>query len=893
MKSQALEHCTIQVGQSQQASGRTHPSYWRSIGALGSNSAPKASSSVLAMVLALAVSLPSLATAQSSPANTDDQSVETVTVIGSRGKPRTDVERPVPVDVLSSGDLKITGQTDLAQQVQFTSPSFNSTKFGINGATNFADPASLRGLAPDQVLLLINGKRRHQFSALNLNVSPGLGTVVSDMNSVPTAAVARIEVLRDGAAAQYGSDAIAGIVNLSLNRNSSGATVAVTTGIQGEGDGFTVKTSLNHGLELGDGGFFNYTLEYFETEGTNRSDPFTGAIYPTTPANYVAGNPTTAFPYLTANPRADRGVYPAGPFVVGKYGSNENVTRQAFVNSELPLGENVTAYAFGGYSRKDIKALGFFRAPVTSANAVLSIYPDGYVPVLPGVSVDTSLTLGLKGEVSGWDVDLSYGAGRNYLDQFAFNTVNASLGAASPTSFYVGRTQFTQQVVDFGATRDLGKVGPLQALNLAFGAQYREENFVVKRGDAASYAIGPLALSAGRAAGSNGRPGYAPADENDLTRSNVAAYVDVEADVTDALLIATALRYEDYSDFGGNLSGKLAGRYKINDAIGVRASYNLGFRAPSLAQIGNRVNTSTVQNNQILQTQQISSDDPRLATLGIGQPEAEISNNYGLGLTGRFFNVFGGDVSATLDLFRIDIEDRIVISEGILTASFPAVAALFPGVREIRFFTNHIDTKTQGVDVVISYKRELLGGDLTLTLAGTNSETTVENQRATPSQILAGTSAANQSFQLLGLTSIELIEVAIPRSKVLLSGSYGIGKLTAGARASYFGPVEAFSTGLSAADKNVTCNAANRCVQEFDGKTLVDLTLSYKASDQVTITLGANNVFDVYPDKWNNRADGANAEAASYSTGQTPYTRNAGQFGFNGSYYFITANVSF
>jgi iron complex outermembrane recepter protein len=845
-----------------------------------------------AIALALALLLPNLALAQttSQPASTAE--VETVTVIGSRGKPRTDVERPVPVDVLSSSELKITGQTDLAQQVQFTSPSFNSTKFGINGATNFADPASLRGLAPDQVLLLINGKRRHQFSALNLNVSPGLGTVVSDMNSVPTAAVARIEVLRDGAAAQYGSDAIAGIVNLTLNRNSSGATVSVTTGIQSEGDGFTVKTSLNHGLGLGDGGFFNYTLEYFETEGTNRSDPFTGTIYPAAPAGYVPGNPTAAFPYLTANPRADRGVYPAGPFIVGKYGSNENITRQAFINAELPLGENLTAYAFGGYSRKDIKAFGFFRAPVTTANAVLSIFPDGYVPVLPGISIDTSVTVGLKAELAGWDLDFSYGAGQNYLDQFAFNTTNASLGAATPTSFYVGRTQFRQQVVDFGATRDLGKVGPLQALNLAFGAQYREDNFVVKRGDPASYAIGPLAIS-GRASASNGRPGYAPADENDLTRSNVAAYVDVEADVSDALLIAAALRYENYSDFGGNLSGKLAGRYKINDSIGVRASYNLGFRAPSLAQIGNRVNTSTVQNNLILQTQQISSDDPRLATLGIGQPEAEISSNYGLGLTGRFSNFLGGDVSATLDLFRIDIKDRIVISEGILTASFPAVSALFPGVREIRFFTNHIDTKTQGVDVVVSYKRELLGGDLTLTLAGTNSETSVENQRATPAQILAGASAANQGFKLLGPTSIELIEVAIPRSKILLSSSYAIGKLTAGARASYFGSVEAFSTGLSPVDSNVTCNAANRCVQEFEGKTLIDLTLSYKASDAVTVTFGANNVFDVYPDKWKNRGEGAVGEAASYSTGQTPYTRNAGQFGFNGSYYFVTANVSF
>ncbi|GIU68136.1 TonB-dependent receptor plug domain-containing protein [Candidatus Phycosocius spiralis] len=845
-----------------------------------------------ALVMSLSFLIPALANAQTSPSAPIGKEVETVTVIGSRGKPRTDVERPVPVDVLSGADLKMTGQTDLAQQVQFTSPSFNSTKFGINGATNFADPASLRGLAPDQVLLLINGKRRHQFSALNLNVSPGLGTVVSDMNSVPTAAIARIEVLRDGAAAQYGSDAIAGIINLTLNRASSGTHVVATTGVHHEGDGITYKTSLNQGLELGDGGFFNYTLEYFKAEGTNRSDPFTGTIYPTAPAGYVPGQPIPTFPYLSANPRQDRGVYPTVPFRVGQYGSNENETSQAFVNAELPLNDAILLYGFAGYSKKTITAFGFFRAPVTTANAVLSIFPDGYVPILPGESIDSSATFGLRGDYAGWGIDVSYGYGQNTLDQWARNTVNASLGTSSPTSFYVGQTKFGQHVVDIGASRAFGQIGVFQALNLALGAQYREDNFKVKRGDPASYAIGPLAIS-GRAAGSNGRPGYAPADENDLTRSNVGAYVDVEADVSEALLVTTALRYEDYSDFGGNLSGKLAGRYKITEDIGLRASYNLGFRAPSLAQIGNRVNTSTVQNNQILQTQQISSDDSRLASLGIAQPEAEISNNYGLGLTGRFSHILGGDVSATLDLFQIDIQDRIVITEGVLTANFPAVAALFPGVREIRFFTNHIDTKTQGVDLVVSYKNEVFDGDLTLTLAATNSETTVEKQRDTPAQLLAGASAANQGFKLLGPTSIELIEVAIPRNKVLVSSSYSKGKFTYGARASYFGPVTAFSTGLSAKDPNVNCNTANRCAQDFGGKTLVDLTLSFQAHEKVTITGGINNVFDIYPDKWNNLADGYVGEAASYSNGQTPFTRNAGQFGFNGAYYFVTATFSY
>lgn len=816
-----------------------------------------------------------------------------IVVVGSRGKPRTDLDRPVPVDVVSSQELRLTGQTDLGQQLQFASPSFNSAKYGINGATNFADPASLRGLGTDQVLVLVNGKRRHQFSAINLNVSPGLGSVVTDLNSIPTGAIKRIEVLRDGAAAQYGSDAIAGIVNLALQDGSDGGTLDVTGGIHQRGDGFTNKISFNHGFALGsDGGFVNYTLEYFGFEGTNRSDTYSGVLYPATPANYATTGPTPNFPYTTANPRVDRGIYPQTPFVVGNYGANRNRTYQAFVNTSYPLADDTNAYVFGGYSRKDIAAFGFFRAPATFGNSNLTIFPDGYVPRLPGTSIDYSATAGVNTIIDAWKFDLSYGYGDNHLDQFANNTVNASLGAASPTSFYVGRTVFNQSVVDLSASKEFALVG-LKTFNVAWGAQYRRESFQVRRGSPESYAIGPLA-STGKAPGANGRPGYAPADENNISRSNIGAYVDLEADVNDALLLTAAVRYENYTDFGGNVSGKLAGRYRLTDGIAVRGSYNRGFRAPSLQQVGNRVNTSTVQNNQILITQQVSSDDPRLAQLGVPQPKAELSNGYSLGLTGDFPEIAGGHVTLTVDGFQIDIKDRIVITEGLLTAQLPAVRALFPQSREIRFFTNQIDTQTRGVDVVATYKANIAQGQsLTVTLAGTHAETKVRRQRATPPAILVGASAAAQTVRLLGLTSTELIEVAQPRTKILFSANYGWNQLNLGVRASYFGNVKAFSIGLSAADSNVACDANNRCVQTFRGKTITDLTLSYAFTERLSLTLGANNVLDVYPDKWKNTRDGAVGQAASYSDGQTPYTRNANQFGFNGAYYYVTANVKF
>jgi iron complex outermembrane recepter protein len=840
----------------------------------------------------------SAVSAQEAPAGTQtgaESGLAEITVIGSRGIARSDVERPVPVDVVKGQELLATGQTDLAQQVQFNSPSFNSAKYGVNGTTNYADPASLRGLSPDQVLVLVNGKRRHQFSALNLNVSPGLGTVVTDLNSIPSAAIDRIEVLRDGAAAQYGSDAIAGIINLVLNEGTEKAIVTSTAGVQKEGDGETYKLAINQGLPIGpEGGFFNYTLEAFRSDGTNRSDPYDGPMYPATPANYAVTGPTPAFPYETANPRQDRGVYPLGPFVVGNYGSNENRTYQAFLNTGMPLSEAAALYAFGGYSRKEITAYGFFRPPANTPNSALGIFPDGYVPILPGDSVDFSAAVGVKGHVfENWDYDLSANAGENYLDLSASNTVNPSLGDASPTEFDIGRTTFKQTIAELNVSRLFDSAGPLDNLNVAFGTQIRRDNFEAEQGSLASYQVGPLAFT-GKAVGSSGRPGIAPEDEVDIHRTNVGAYIDVESDITTSLLMGTALRYEDYSDFGGNLSGKLTARYKLTNALAIRGSYNRGFRAPSLAQLGNRVNTSTVQNGQIIITKQVSSDDPRLAQLGVAEPDAEISDNYNLGFTAKLDGVMGGNILLTLDAFQIDIKDRIAITDRILTSAFPAVAALFPATAEIRFFTNQIDTQTRGIDLVTTYRHPFdSGNSLELSLAGTYNETEVVRQRATPQQILTGASGANQNFRLVDQTAIELIEVATPRTKVLLNSKFALGALTINARGTYFGAVKAFSTGLSALDSNVACDATNRCVQTFDGKTLVDLSFTYALNDKFSATLGSNNLFDTYPDKYNNRRDGFIGQASSYSDGQIPYSRNSNQFGFNGAYYYLTAVLAF
>lgn len=835
--------------------------------------------------------------------------LDQITVVGSRGKPRTDVDRPVPVDVVTAKELQSTGQTDLGQMVQFSSPSFNSAKYGVNGTTNYADPASLRGMGPDQSLVLVNGKRRHQFSTLNLNVAPGLGNVVTDLNSVPSGALKRIEVLRDGAAAQYGSDAIAGIINLSLRDQSDGGTFTTTFGAHNSTpgdaasgnrtfkDGFTIKNSLNYGFGLGkEGSYANFTLEHFAFAGTNRSDFYAGGIYPSLPEDQPRdgdGNiiPTDDYPYSTDNPREERGVYPQDDFVVGNYGSNENETKQAFANINYPIGnKGLNLYAFGGFSKKNILAFGFFRNPGRYSRAVLTVFPDGYVPELPGQSSDYSVAVGINRVLAdNWNFDLSYTKGHNDLELFNNNSTNPSLGSATPTEFYVGKYWFEQDIINADVSKNLGAVGPFVGLNLAFGAQYRTDRYQQFLGSPESFAVGPLAVD-GKDVGASARPGIQ--DVNDLERSNAAVYVDVEADLSEKLLFTTALRYENYSDFGGNVSGKLATRYKFADNFAVRGSYNRGFRAPSIAQLGTINNTSTVQNGTIFITRQVPSNDGRLSQLGIEDPKAEISDNFNLGFTAKLAD---GALLITADAYQITIDERIVISERLNTADYPAVAALFPNEKEIRFFTNHVDTRTQGVDVVIAYKRAFAENhSFNASLAATFNRTEVTGQKDTPAEILAGASDDALDLKLLGATATELIEVAVPRQKILLNATYRINKFGVTVRATRFGEVEAFSRGLSGEDANVTCNeAGTRCVQTFSAKVVTDLSASFYFSETFTVTAGANNIFDVYPDKYNNTANGFVGQASSYASGQIPYSRNSNQFGFNGRYLYVSAAMDF
>ena len=793
-----------------------------------------------------------------------------VSVIGSRGKPRTDVNRPVPVDVINAKELQATGQTELGQMAQFTSPSFNSAKYGINGVANYADPATLRGMSPDQVLLLVNGKRRHQFSALNLNVTLGKGTVTTDMNSIPSLAIDRLEILRDGAAAQYGSDAIAGIVNLGLNKSVGKGAFRTQVGQTKVGDGTQYMASLNYGFKLGkEGSYLNATLSYNHADGTQRSDPFTGRIY------VAAGATPTTTIGKEDSTRTAKGVWPTStsgtPFKVSTYGSNPLTAIQTFVNIGYPLSKDWSLYAFGGTSQKKIAAEGFFRNAIPAdANSNVAIYPNGYDPDLPGTSKDISAVVGVTRKLDkGWNMDFSTGFGHNYLDLWAKNTTNPSLGAASPTDFYVGRSGFGQSTTEANLSKNMDIKG-LKSFNFALGAQYRVDFFKLTRGDENSYKEGPIA---GKASGSSGRPGIAPSDEVDVNRSNIGLYADVETDITDKFLVAAALRYENYSSFGSNISGKLATRLKITEGLALRGSVNKGFRAPSLQQIYNSVTTSTVQAGAIRQTKQLPTSDVRLKALGIESPKAENSWNYNIGLTAKA----GEKLLFTLDAYQIDITDRIIISEAMTTTAVPAVKTAFTGtsIQEVSFFTNHLSTKTTGIDFVTTFKHNVNENSrFTASLALTANKTEITGVKATPSALTAG--ATNPAaILIIDTISRSLIETSQPRQKAILSLGYQWNKFNITARANHFGEVIAW-------EKSPVYHRN----QTFGSKTIYDVVVTYNVLKNLLVSVGANNVTNVYPDK-------VLSSYASYFTGQTPYTRNANQFGFNGAFYYLNATLNF
>ena len=779
------------------------------------------------------------------------QVLETVVAVGTRRPDRTATDAPVPVDVLTAADIQATGLTETAQIIQRLAPSVNFPRASVSDGTDHVRPATLRGLAPDQVLVLVNGKRRHNSALVNVNGSVGRGSTAVDLNAIPTSAIERIEILRDGAAAQYGSDAIAGVVNIVLKsggRREGLASVGQTT----EGDGRVVQLAGTGGRDVGERGYVTLSAEFRDRENTNRS-------LPDTRQQYFAGDPRNA----------NRAI------VNHRQGDSDSRDLGAFMNAGFPLSPAVEGYVFGGVSRRDGEAAGFFRR-ANDARTIRALHPDGFLPLISTTIIDGSGVAGVRGGIAGFRYDLSGVYGRNTFAFDVLNSNNVSMGTASPTDFHAGTLRFDQTTVNLDLSRAL-PLGLPEAVNVAFGAEYRRDGYGIEEGEEASYINGGVPIldgpSAGQlaAVGAQVFPGFRPSDAKDVSRHNWAGYVDVEVTPVRGLLVNVAGRVEDYSDFGTTQDGKLAVRLQATPAIALRGAVGTGFRAPSLGQ---SYFSSTATNflvingvNTPVDVRTFPAGSPEAAVLGATPLRPEESVNYSAGIAWEPRR----DLSVTVDGYRIDIEDRIVFSENFTGAAIQQlfIDAGFAGVTGGRFFTNAIDTRTTGVDIVALYARPVGAGMLRLTGGANFTETEVVTDSViTPPQLIG------LGETLFGRVERGRLERGQPRSSINLSLNYALDRVAVNLNNRRFGEVSVFGTAPEGSPTNTD--------QTFGARWITDVDLSFRLTGGLSAAVGANNVFGVYPEQNFRSPTGADNSNA----GIFPYNQIS-PFGFNGAFYYV------
>lgn len=826
----------------------------------------------------------------------EQKTLDEVVIVGSRGVGRTKLQSPSPVDVLDARTFKETPQVSLTQILNYIVPSFNSNAQVISDGTDHIDPATLRGLGPDQVLVLINGKRRHTTSLININGTVGKGSVGTDLNAIPTSAIKRIEVLRDGAAAQYGSDAIAGVINIILDDATDKLRVTTSAGgylsknSEGTMDGERSTVDVNYGIKLDNkGGFINFSGTYDNRKPTNRQKEYTGTIFTDYNRTDLYPNPTGVD--ITDEELARRGETRAD--YVSRIGQSQLKGGAMFFNSIIPLKEGAEIYGFGGLNYRQGESAAFRRMPSQLTQNVSDIYPNGYLPLILTDNYDKSLATGIRGLVSGWHADLSNTYGANILNFTAANTLNASLGASSPTRFDAGGYVFTQNTTNLDLTRNFEDA--LHGVNVAFGFEHRYENYIIKEGQESSWrdygkanlagydASGnPIYVSdpngayqtlyaankAAIAGGAQAFPGFRPENAVNAHRSSVAVYGDVELNFTPSWLVTGALRFEDYSDFGSTLNWKLSSRYLINKTLTFRAAASTGFRAPSLHQRYFSATSSVWTDGVIVQSGTFTNDSRVAELLGIPKLTEEKSFNLSTGLTANF-----DKVKVTLDGYYIKIKNRIIYT-GQFTGSNSSSAsdqdkeiyALLNqvGASSARFFANAIDTETKGLDAVITYQDKLGSGNLRVDLAGTFSKNQIVGN------VHSSTVLAGKESSYLDRASRIYIETATPRVKVNLSANYSIYKWSFLLRNVFFGSTEAAT--------NTVANA-----QTYAPRVVTDLSASYELNKTFRFTLGSNNILDVYPDKNN---------AGNKGAGYFIYSRTGQQFGFNGRYVFARIGLT-
>jgi iron complex outermembrane receptor protein len=804
----------------------------------------------------------------------DARTLETVVTIGTRVANRSALDTAAPVDVVSAEAIQSIGVGELNQALAVNLPALNFPRPALADGTDSIRPAALRGLAPDQTLVLVNGKRRHTAALVNVNGTIGRGASAVDLNTVPNLAVGGVEVLRDGASALYGSDAIAGVVNVRLRDASEGGAVAASygwreteytvpvitptaAGVPNPGPEVSRKRSDGHtytiagwkGLSLGEDGFLTVTGEYKDQRHTRRSGYDHRQQYP-------AGNA-------------------ASEAIINRFnawtGEPELEQLSLFANAGYNLANGAELYGWASFQDRETISAGFARLPNDARN-VIQIYPNGFLPKINPTTTDYSALGGMRFDVAGWEADASLGYGSNKMEFQIIDTLNRSLGPASKTSFDAGGFEHSQLVANLGFVKGFAIEGLASDLNVAWGAEARQETYEITAGEPDSYRNGGVLLPSGAATASGSQvfPGFRPANELEEDRTAIGVYLDLEANVTDALLVSGAVRGESYSDFGETLTGKLAARYDFNDAFALRGSVQNGFRAPSLQQQFFTATSTNFVGGVPFDVTTFRVDNPVAKALGAEDLDAENSINFAVGAVFQ-----AGAFNLTVDGYRIDVSDRIVLSENLGTgpatdAPSNAVRAYllaqgFPGASG-RFFINGVDTETTGVDVIANYAfPETSFGSLNATLGANFNTTEVTKIPAIP-QLSALTPAPT----LFGRINVLTFEEGAPKDKFTGQLNWENGPLAATFRAVRYGEV---LVPQSTAAQDYTLSP----------KTLIDLEARYTWNDLVTLSVGADNLLDEYPDA---------APRGLNSTGNTPFSTYS-PFGYSGRFVYTRATVNF
>jgi iron complex outermembrane receptor protein len=726
--------------------------------------------------------------------------LDAMIVTGTRGSNRTQFDTLAPVDVFSQEEIQAIESTDLSDVLAQLVPSFVVQRLPMADGQVFVRPATLRGLSPDQTLVLVNGRRFHRSALLGSRGAQG-----PDLSQIPTSAIKRIEVLRDGASAQYGSDAIAGVINIILD-DSIGSEFTLGLSEYAEGDGTGRSFGARTGVGLGQAGALSLFLDYDKSDPTSRSRQRPDAIA-----------------FQKAHPELQV------PDPVQRWGQPDLENRRLGFNLKLPFGQTSEAYAYGLYNKGDGVSDFNWRNPDGTASVykstsifpgwnVRSLYPTGFSPKYGSDYDDLQVVAGLRGQFTpdlSWDVSGSYG--RNRIEYTLGDSINASLGPASPTSFYLGRLSQLEKNLNADFVYGLPLAALPAPLNIAFGAEFREETYGVDAGDPASYAIGPGA-AAGLAGNSNGAPGFGPDNAGRWSQRSHAVYVDVEAPLSARWNVGAAARYERFSSFGGTLDGKLSTRFEITPSFALRGSVSTGFRAPTPGQL---YTTSTVQGLdtvtlQVFTSGRLSPSDPLAQRLGAKALKPEQSRTASLGLAWR--NDSG--LSASVDLYDIKVTDRFSQS-----ASFQIPAAMPNpmGYTSVSYFTNDFDTTTRGVDMVGSWVGEVGPGRLNLTLGWNYNRTQVDK---------GATSIATSQTQRV------IFEERLPRQKGTFSANYDIGNWSVLGKLRHYG-----------AWTDSTGNATGDIFQRFGDMQFFDLAVAYRFNAANSLRIGADNLFDRYPDE--------------------------------------------